>query len=601
LKALLIGLVAALMTEGLWRAELLPRVETVIQDRWHIWYGERETDAPVLLIRVDDESLERLPDPFVFWGPLFAESFDALRDNGATAIGLDFLVKVSGEDFFARHGLDDLEASRGWDTPLRRQVLRDDVVLVSTLVERGGDAGIDLPLGEYAMLVRNPEARLGLDNLPLDSDNVVRRFWPVVAPGVEGASRSLALALALTHLGRSEEAGPWTIAGEAVPADGSALTMVYSGPPGSVASLPFWKLVEPGALTDEDRALIDGRVVIVGADFTNSGDTLPTPYDQGAFSAPMSGAEVHANAVATLLSGARIWTPGPAARLALFFLTGLGAASLFFRVNLASAVALAASMAAWPMVGSEVFFRGLDAMIPTTSMGLTGLLSFAGAYGLRFSAERKAREDLTRALAHRVLPDVPLDEGVLRSLAGARREVAVLVVSLRGFEALEEAPEAVVTRLNDWFARACPEVTSRGGSVERFTAGGFTAVFGAPIPRDSPAADALIAAIAVAAVSAGPGLSPQVMVHAGAAMVGAVGYGQGSGFAVFGGAVTRAEQLAAVAAARGWSVAATRTTLASSWASFALGEATESEIQGAESPFEVVEILAADAENVSEN
>ena len=598
------GLVAALATEGLWRVDLLPRVETVIQDRWHIWYGEREdavADAPVLLVAVDDESLERLPDPFVFWGPLFAEAFETLRDNGSTAIGLDFLVKVSGEDFFARHGLDDIEASRSWDTPLRRQVLEDDVVLVSTLVESGDGASIDLPLGEYAMLVRDPEARLGLDNLPLDSDNVVRRFWPVVAPGAEGPSRSLALALALTHLDRAGEDGPWEIAGETVPADGGALTLVFSGPPGSVARLPFWKLVEPGALTDEDRALIAGRVAVVGAAFTNAADTLPTPFDQGAFSEPMFGAEVHANAVATLLSGARIWTPSPATRLAIFFLTGVGAAALFFRVNLPAAMALAASMAAWPMVGSEVFFRGLDAMIPTTSMGLTGLLAFAGAYGLRFSAEREARETLSRALAHRVVPDAAMDSAVLASLAGERREVAVLVVSRGGFEALSGSPRDVVSKLNAWFAAACPEVTSRGGSVERFAGGGFTAVFGAPLPLESPAAEALAAAVAIAALPIEAGLEPRALVHVGEAVVGAVGFGSGSGFSVFGGAVSQADALSAAVAALGWTVAATRLTLDASWASFKTGGRTESKIQGAESPFEVVEILVGDSENTSEN
>ena len=605
-------MVAALLTEGLWRMDLLSRMEAGLQDYWHVWRGERSdavAEAPVLFVAVDNESLERLPNPYVFWGPHFADAFGALRDNGATVVGLDYLLKVSGEDFFSANGFGELKASRGWDSSFRSELLKGDVVLVSTLVSSpDGGARVDLPLGEYQLLLRDKRARLGLDNLPKDSDNIVRRFWPQVVPGTDEPGLSLGLALVLRHLGLDPHAARWEIAGRSVSAD-QRERIVFSGPPGTLPSLPFWKLVTPDALTDAERALIAGRLVIIGAAHTNTSDAFATSYDLQAGPEPMYGAELHGHIAATLLSGARLREPGDAARPGLFLLLGLASALLYFRVSLRLAVGLTLSLATLPLLGYALFV-GMDLLLPVTGFIFVSVMTFGGAYGLRFSGEQRQRARLRAVFGRYVAEDVV--EQILASpdglkLGGERREVTILMSDIRGFTTISEQlePEEVVEMLNAWFERSCKPILDRGGVVDKFIGDAIMAVFGAPIAREDPAGDAMASALEMAAAAQDfqrwmrrrfpdktlPAFDIGVGVHSGVAVVGNIGHEQRIEYTVIGDAVNVAARIEGLTKALGCRVLASRAALETARRDFETGKTSALQVKGRLEPVEVIELL----------
>jgi len=97
--------------------------------------------APVVVIAVDDATLDQVRDPFTLWGPHFAQAIARLRSAGVMAIGVDFLLEESAEGWFVRNGLADLPVSRTLDAPLRAELYRGDVVLAASH-EVGADGAV---------------------------------------------------------------------------------------------------------------------------------------------------------------------------------------------------------------------------------------------------------------------------------------------------------------------------------------------------------------------------------------------------------------------------------------------------------------------------
>jgi adenylate cyclase len=171
------------------------------------------------------------------------------------------------------------------------------------------------------------------------------------------------------------------------------------------------------------------------------------------------------------------------------------------------------------------------------------------AAGLR---ERERMRDLFgrhvgRDVAHRAL------EAEVE-LGGETREVAALFVDLSGSTRLaaERPPEEVVALLNSFFAVVVQAVEAHGGLINKFEGDAALAIFGAPVPTDDPAGDALAAAREMAArlreevtdLEAGIGVS------AGEAVAGNVGTVERFEYTVIGDPVNEAARLCDLAKAR---------------------------------------------------
>jgi len=184
-----------------------------------------------------------------------------------------------------------------------------------------------------------------------------------------------------------------------------------------------------------------------------------------------------------------------------------------------------------------------------SEVGLLGAGFNRMAEGLR---ERERLRDLFgrhvgREVARAALTDDP-------ELGGEEREVAALFIDLVGSTALaaERPPAAVVTILNEFFAVVVDVVESHGGLVNKFEGDAALCVFGAPVERACPAADALVAArelrarVAqdVADVDFGVGVS------AGRAVAGNVGAEERFEYTVIGDPINEAARLSDLAKRR---------------------------------------------------
>jgi adenylate cyclase len=162
----------------------------------------------------------------------------------------------------------------------------------------------------------------------------------------------------------------------------------------------------------------------------------------------------------------------------------------------------------------------------------------------------REREQLRDLFGRQVGADVArlsLEQGV--RLVGERREVAVLFVDVVGSTALalEQPPEEVVRRLNEFFGVVVDVVTDHHGWVNKFEGDAALCLFGAPAHRPDAAACALAAARALCRELGPLPLQAAVGVSAGPVVAGNVGTERRFEYTVIGDPVNSAARLTELA------------------------------------------------------
>ena len=165
------GIFCAVAAWALAQLPMMAGLEDWLLDGSFALRGRRATSANVLLINIDDESLDRLKKPAVFLSPELAEVVNHLHDQGAAAIGIDFLIPESYT------GLSALQAGAEGDaTAMGLAIMRSGAVVLPEWRVEGRSL---LPLLQWQRRPSSGPDLLGTDfglvNLTEDGDQFVRR------------------------------------------------------------------------------------------------------------------------------------------------------------------------------------------------------------------------------------------------------------------------------------------------------------------------------------------------------------------------------------------------------------------------------------------
>jgi adenylate cyclase len=573
-----------------------------------LWMRGRVKSPEIILVQIDDAAFRRLGEKQPLPRDYLAGLIDVLGRSGAKVIGLDIELKVKSDP-------------------------RADAALASAIAGASED-GVSKVVPVY--LIR-PQARpdggiayardpflaaplertvAGFANAPIDRDGLARRL-PLAVRGADGRGLpSLALAVLaryagydMARLARALDADRVTLElPEWSRVEGRLLAeptpfafdvaddwkINFAGSEGSFAAIPsdpVFQLAKAKTPIAEDNPF-RGKIVLIGATFGDSRDFFPTPRGL------MSGVEIHANIIHTMLARAQIV---PAHRW-----VGVGVSLLFALVMsvlltfLRSTPATIVSLTAIPLVLVPLSYVALIRLGVWIDF-VTPLLAIRwGASFADYFENRHVRRSLglyvDREVANQI---VDQDE----TLGGRTREATVFFTDVRNYTTLSEGkrPEEIVAILNELFVGIGKVIARQRGVIIDFIGDAVLAAFGAHRDDAEHAAHAVAAALDAQAeldrLNAAwqkrgvPRLQIGVGIHSGEVLAGVLGSGERKKFGVTGDTVNTGSRVEALNKEFHTSILITRETLERLDGKFAVRTLGEVKVKGREKPVEVFEVL----------
>jgi adenylate cyclase len=613
LGALLVVL-ACTAAEVATRARRLDTVEYTYYDLWHNLAAVQYEPEHVAIAALDDQTLSGHKDePLVFWGPHFARATEVLCRAGVRIIGLDYLFTTSAESWLRSLDLPGSERSRTYDIPMRAQLATGKVVLTGTVTNTDhGQSALILPINDYLFVLPGGMADVGLTNFYADTDGIVRRFVPVLFDDGTMPSLTFGTLLALRAAGLDPASHSWSLGAQKVLNGPSPRRIGFVGPPGTIPRLSFGRLLSPEADNDPDVQRLKGKVVIIAAEHSGMQDIHLTPYAQGLLGMEghvMTGAELHANIVETLLTGRFPRSVPDWLRLIYLSLILIFATTLFFRLHPWQGLVVGLLLGLGCAVLSYIVFH-IYWILPVTNMHLALTLSYLGTLGVRLTGEERERTRLRQMFGQYVSDEVVeklLTTGHRPDLGGETLQVTVLFADIRGFTKISERLSAhqVVDMLNAYLGRVCEPILEQGGTVDKFIGDAVMAVFGSPAPLKDHARHALRAAVGVATTAKEfrswmndrfsdlnlPEFDIGIGLHTGDAVIGNIGSPKRTEFTAIGDTVNTASRIEEMTKQLGWKIVASGATVAAAGPGVLTGKRQKINLKGRDEPVEVFEII----------
>jgi adenylate cyclase len=617
-----LALIVSAAVAGISWSGWLEGPENFYGDLWHRLAGVRYQPQHVVIVSLDEATLKQYPEPLVCWTPHFARAIEVLRLAGAKVIGLDYIFQVSIADWLKTLNLPPNSPSLNYDEPFTRQLASGQVILAA---HRGSDEQAEsrmvLPIAGYVRALPGREFDLGLINLFNDDDGVIRRYVPSLADDQGQVMLTLAKLLVVraqdgqpkSEIERVKQE-PALRAWSADDPQGDILRRLprigFAGPPKTFPRLSMGRLLSAGAQNDPEIKGLKGKVVIIAFEPETLQDIHPTPYSISLWLWPgndMSGPEIHANIVETLLTG--IYPKPVPGYISMLYLVGvvLTGGTIFYLVRPLRGLVAGIFMAVLGIVVAYLCFERYW-LLPTANVQLGVLLSYMSTLGMKLMGEERERARLRKIFSRYVDDEVVeklLASGRLPDLEGEVFQVTVLFADIRNFTAIAERldPRQVVEMLNNFLSRACDAILAQGGTVDKFIGDAVMAVFGAPVLYPDHARRALQAALEMAEKAKElrvwmkqqfsgkdlPEFNIGIGLHTGEAIVGNIGSPKRLEFTAIGDTVNAASRLESLTKELGWAIVASKSTIAAAPGVITEGKETRT-VKGRQEPMEVFEV-----------
>jgi adenylate cyclase len=453
-----VGLAAAALALAAYRVQLMQGLELASVDLRFDVRGRQTPPSKVVLVQVDDQTLNDLRMRWPFRRSVHARLIDRLSNAGAKVIAFDieFRAATRAED----------------DDKLVRAVDRaHNVVLSATATNGHGRTPVfgGADLGQFG-------ARAGITLFPPDRGAIIRRL-----PYEVGGVKSFSIAAAERFLGH--EIAPSKLGAKTASID-------YAGPEGTIPAVSY-----SDALRGEVRPdFFRGKIVVVGTAVSALQDVHATPTTP-----TMPGAEIQANAIATALAGFPLRPASGWSNALLILGLGLLPAIVAMRARPLPTVGAAIAGGAAFAVGAQAAFnhgRILAVVYPLGALGLASVGSLGAHYLIEAMERQRTRDLFSRFVPEQVVNQVLSRADATLRLGGIRVTGTCMFTDLRDSTKFAESlpPEEVVDVVNHYLGELTEAILGHGGTLISYLGDGFMAIFGAPIEQDDHAERALDAA-----------------------------------------------------------------------------------------------------------
>ncbi|MEA3398839.1 MAG: adenylate/guanylate cyclase domain-containing protein [Patescibacteria group bacterium] len=315
----------------------------------------------------------------------------------------------------------------------------------------------------------------GVTNTPPDSDGIFRSI-PLCIPDQSMEEHcSFAYYLAKFYL-ESKGIRDW-----GSPAlDDNSLKINYVGRPGTFTFLPAHKILA-GEYADVDMT---GKIVLIGATAPDLHDEQITPVSAGR---PMSGVEIHANAIATIINNHYLAPLGLWWQILLFVILALAVslAVLLFRVRFG--VLISAIISAIYITAALILFDSgliLDLFFALLAVFTAFTVTIIWRYVIEQKEKRHIKGTFSRYVSPEVISDL-LENPEKLKLGGEKKELSIMFSDIRGFTTISEklSPEQLVSLLNEYLSAMTDLIMDEGGVVDKYIGDAIMAFWGAPLEQ----------------------------------------------------------------------------------------------------------------------
>jgi adenylate cyclase len=276
----------------------------------------------------------------------------------------------------------------------------------------------------------------------------------------------------------------------------------YAGPSGTYPMVRFSAVI----LHQLPANFFRNKIVVVGATTTSLQDIHATPV-----SALMTGPEIQANSIATVLRDLPLRSVPGWINVALIILLGCAAPLAGLRFGGSGTGSLGSAFSGALSSVGLAFVLGL-AFLATTQLAFNAghvmavvyallalVLSAIAALAVHLILGAMERERV-RDLFARFVPQDVVSEVLARTdglrLGGVQRDATVMFTDLRGFTSFAESltPDRVIEVLNRYLSEMSDAILSNRGTLVSYMGDGIFAVFGAPLEEPRHADHALACA-----------------------------------------------------------------------------------------------------------
>jgi adenylate cyclase len=463
LKVILLALVAIVATGlalGGYAARALRTLDlNTVNARFSV-RGAEKAPSNIVVVAVDDASIATINKQWPFPRGIEAKVLNRIGAGRPSAVAFD--IAFSDPSSLGQNDDVKLLTALGGDNVNGRVVLSFQETNAQGAVRLFG-------IGQTQAALRKAGVEPGITLFPFDpGDNIRRMSYEI--------NKLVTFPVVTAETATGKHVRPFS----------GTKWIDYRGPAGTFHTVSFGD-VYSGKVP---ASFFKGKIVVIGPTAADLHDVHPTSTDP-----QMSGAEVEANAIDTVLRGFPLTVAPGWVNVVLIVLFGVAVPLAALRVRPIVSIGIAVVIGVVFAVVVQLLFNGgtiVSFVYPLLALILSGIGALA--VGLVTEAFERIR---TVDLFARFVPENVVDE-VLKSadglrLGGIQREGTVMFTDLRGFTSFSErlTPAQVIEVLNHYLSEMSDAILDNGGTLVAYMGDGIFAVFGAPLAQDDHADRAL--------------------------------------------------------------------------------------------------------------
>jgi adenylate cyclase len=470
-------------------------------------------ESPIVLVTIDDQSFESLPERWPWPRSYYAHVIENLTEAGAAVIGVDVILDIPDR------------LNEQSDIQMAQAIENSGKVVLAGKVEGSGRSRSYLVPVKPIDLLLEADGSWGITAIQSDPDGIHRQYY--VAQSYQDQnlpSFGLEVLRKYLEIPASEEVLVFKnrvqLSDLVIPLSYEGLMPIdFAGPVGTFPQYSFDTVID-----DEDFALKEDydidyfstsllldeifrdKIVLIGSTVSELHDNFAAPFLQykdrsGNYrKAEIPGVEIHANAIRTILNEYYYWQfPHFLSLLLILIFIGF---IFFVVIRLSTLWSIVVSITLLLLYNFAQFylfsnFRIIMIMvIPTLAISL----SFVAATLYDYLATQREKRMIMGAF-QQFVPEKVVEELLAHpeklQLGGEERYLSVLFSDLANFTSVSEKlkPTDLVNLINIYLTEMTEVVFKYDGIVDKYEGDALMAEFGAPVHFEDHAVKACFAAI----------------------------------------------------------------------------------------------------------